>query len=123
MRQAGGVSAGTNLVHLCSISDWLEARTTGSIEPPSLAEQGFVHLSERRQVHIPANLLYLDQSDLVLLTIDPLRVGAEIVWENGDPPDPSGLQFPHLYGALPAGAVTAVERYDVDESGRYPHLH
>lgn len=111
-----------NLVHLCSIPDWLEAKSTGVIEPASLTEQGFVHLSERKQVHIPANLLYLDQSDLVLLTIDQLRVGAEIVWENGDPPDAAGTQFPHLYGALPASAVVAVERYDVDESGRYPQL-
>jgi uncharacterized protein (DUF952 family) len=117
------VSDGVNLVHMCSISDWLEARSTGAIEPDSLTEQGFVHLSDRTQVHIPANLLYLDQSDLVLLSIDPLRVGAEIVWEDGDPPDAAGTQFPHLYGALPAGAVVAVERYDVDESGRYPQLH
>jgi uncharacterized protein (DUF952 family) len=117
------VSGDVHLVHLCSISDWLEARTTGSIEPASLATQGFVHLSERKLVHIPANLLYRDQADLVLLSIDPLRVGAEIVWEDGDPPDPAGLQFPHLYGALPTGAVVGVQRYDMDESGRFPQLH
>ena len=117
------MSDGVHLVHLCSISDWLEARSSGVLEPESLTQQGFVHLSERTQVHIPANLLYRDHSDLVLLSIDPQRVGGEIVWEDGDPPSDDGTQFPHLYDSLPTSAVTGVERYEMDDSGRYPQLN
>jgi uncharacterized protein (DUF952 family) len=117
------VSDGVHLVHLCSISDWLEARSSGVLEPESLTQQGFVHLSERTQVHIPANLLYRDHSDLVLLSIDPQRVGGEIVWEDGDPPSDDGMQFPHLYDTLPTSAVIGVERYEMDDSGRYPQLN
>jgi uncharacterized protein (DUF952 family) len=50
-------------------------------------------------------------------------VGGEIVWEYGDPPSDDGTQFPHLYDSLPTSAVIGVERYEMDDSGRYPQLN
>ena len=31
-----------------------------------------------------------------------------VIWEDGDPPHPDGLQFPHLYAPIPVAAVMAV---------------
>ena len=43
--------------------------------------------------------------DLVLLAIDPARVGAEVRYERLDgAPEP----FPHIYGPLPVDAVVAM---------------
>ncbi|MBJ7288393.1 DUF952 domain-containing protein [Williamsia sp.] len=99
------------LVHLCAKPDWVRAHAYGRLAPESLDEVGFIHLSALEQVHIPANAIYRDRTDLVLLEIDPARVPADIVWEDGDPPHPDGMQFPHLYGPLPVTAVARVHDF------------
>ena len=87
--------------------DWTAAFETGeyttSTRGQTLAEVGFIHASTRDQVEATANRFYADLDQLVLLTIDPLRVGAEIKWE---PPAPGVDElFPHIYGPLPISAV------------------
>ncbi len=107
------------LVHLCPKPDWVHAHAHGRLEPQSLEQQGFIHLSALSQVHIPANAIFRDRTDLVLLEIDAERVPAEIVWEDGDPPHPDGLQFPHLYGPLPVTAVVRVHDYLPEPDGTF----
>ncbi|MGZ8179835.1 DUF952 domain-containing protein [Williamsia sp. SKLECPSW1] len=107
------------LVHLCPRQEWLAAHTLGRLEPDSLHDVGFVHLSALSQVHVPAAAVYAGRDDLVLLEIDPQRVPAEIRWEDGDPPHPDGWQFPHLYGPLPVTAVVAVHDYRPDADGGF----
>jgi inner membrane transporter RhtA len=107
------------LVHLCPKSTWLAAHTHGRLEPNSLHEVGFIHLSALSQVHVPATALFAGRDDIVLLEIDPERVPAEIRWEDGDPPHPDGWQFPHLYGPLPVTAVTHVHPYRPDPDGTF----
>ncbi|RJO69484.1 DUF952 domain-containing protein [Nocardia panacis] len=99
------------LVHLCTATEWHSARPTGAYRAPSLAEVGFIHLSAPNQVHLPANRLYAGRRDLVLLRLDPARLGAPVEWEPGVPSDPESMLFPHLYGPLPVAAVRAVEEY------------
>ena len=36
--------------HICSVEDWATAQTLGQLAPPSLAHEGFVHLSTAAQV-------------------------------------------------------------------------
>ncbi|MEU4340602.1 DUF952 domain-containing protein [Nocardia sp. NPDC023852] len=110
------------LVHICTLAEWLCARQTGEYRAPSLDSVGFIHLSAPRQVHLPANRLYAGRRDMVLLRIDPGRVGSPIKWEPGVPTDPESMLFPHLYGPLPVGAVTAVEQYRPDEGGVFVPL-
>ncbi|BBY77886.1 glutathione S-transferase [Mycolicibacterium parafortuitum] len=110
------------LVHLCTEQEWAAAQRTGSHEPDSLRTVGFVHLSSPAQVHLPANRLYAGRSDLVLLRIDPARVGSPVRWEPGVPTDPDGMVFPHLYGSLPAEAVISVTTYRPDDDGRFAPL-
>src|SRR6201988_3789785 len=71
------------LVHLCPAEEWAPAETGGVLRPESLASAGFIHLSTPQQVHLPANRLYRDRDDLVLLHIDPARLDAPIRWESG----------------------------------------
>ncbi|KIU16058.1 DUF952 domain-containing protein [Mycolicibacterium llatzerense] len=101
----------TVLVHLCSETDWAGAQFDGELRPPSLDLVGFVHLSAPEQVHLPANRLYRGQSDLILLVCDPGLLGSPVRWEPGVATDPESMLFPHLYGPLPAAAVTRTVPY------------
>ena len=116
------VTPGALLVHLCSVDEWDVARAAGERRPPSLAEVGFVHLSAPAQVHLPANRLYAGRTDMVLLWCDPTRLGAPIEWEPGVPGDPESMRFPHLYGPLPAAAVTDVTPYLPGDDGRFGEI-
>jgi uncharacterized protein (DUF952 family) len=95
------------LFHAAMPNDWTAAFSTGeytmSTRGQTLDEVGFIHLSTREQVESAANRFYADVDQLVLLTIDPLKVPSEIRWE---PPAPSvDVLFPHIYGPLPISAV------------------
>ncbi|OMQ14071.1 GNAT family N-acetyltransferase, partial [Modestobacter sp. VKM Ac-2676] len=93
------------LVHLIEPADWRAALDTGAVRPPSLADAGFVHLSTPDQVHLPAQRLYGDRRDVVVLVVDPARLTDPVRWEPGVPADPAGMRFPHLFGPLPTSAV------------------
>lgn len=109
-------------VHLCGAAEWEAALRTGVHAPQSLEDVGFVHLSSPEQVHLPANRLYADRTDLMLLRIDGARLTSSVRWEPGVPSDPDGMVFPHLYGPLPVTAVISVTTYRPDADGRYQPL-
>ena len=93
-----------DLMHIATPGEWSEAQRRGTVAPPSLAAEGFVHCSTRRQV--PATLArhFRGAGSLVLLRLDPGAVEADLRWEEGQP----GELFPHVYAAIPVGAVVAV---------------
>ena len=107
------------LLHIISRDDWLGARSSCEVRPASLAEAGFVHLSTPGQVHLPANRLFFGRKDMVLLLLDPEWLDAPLRWEPGVPQDPDSMRFPHLYGPVPAAAVTGVIDYLPDASGKF----
>ena len=107
------------LLHISTAAEWETSRAAGAIAPASLAEVGFVHLSTPEQVALPANRFYPGRSDLLLLLIDPARVGVEIRWEPGVPGDPESMRFPHAYGPVPAAAVTATLPYRPGDDGTF----
>ncbi|BBX22246.1 glutathione S-transferase [Mycolicibacter terrae] len=106
-------------VHLCSDREWASAQASGALRPESLNRVGFVHLSTPQQVHLPANRLYRGRTDLVLLQVDPAKVGAPVRWEPGVPGDPESMLFPHLYGPLPVSAVIGVTPYRPGPDGGF----
>ncbi|MEE2032407.1 DUF952 domain-containing protein [Rhodococcus chondri] len=110
------------LLHICTRTDWARATREGSVTPASLIEVGFVHLSTREQVHLPANRLFAGRSDLMLLHIDPHRLTDPVRYEPGVPEDPQSMRFPHLYGPLPVGAVVDVTPYLPGEDGNFAAL-
>lgn len=107
------------LVHLCGAAEWAGAQASGALTPESLHTVGFVHLSTPQQVHLPANRLYRDRTDLVLLQVDPAKLAAPVRWEPGVPSDPEAMLFPHLYGPLPVDAVIGVRAYRPGPDGAF----
>lgn len=99
------------LYHLAVAAAWDPTADAyrGSTLGRSLAEEGFVHCSTAGQVQATADRFYTGRSDVVLLTIDPDLVDAEIRVEGG---------FPHVYGPVPTGAVVAAHAVPVGPDGR-----
>ncbi len=108
------------LYHLADRGDWLTAAAAGeyrvSTRGVSLEAEGFIHCSLRDQVRGVAEQFYADADDLVLLVIDSDRVPAPIRYEA---PAPGAPEYPHIYGPLPAAAVTAVVAVGRDPAGRF----
>ena len=99
----------TFIYHIAAAADWEQAQRDGqyttSTRGLTLAEQGYIHASTAGQVALVANAFYQGVPDLVLLVIDPERVGPEIRYE----PVPGQDQpYPHIYGPLNTDAVVAV---------------
>ena len=55
----------------------------------------------------------------MLLEIDEERLTRPVVWEQGDPPDPGGMLFPHVYEPIPVAAVLAVRDYLPEPDGTF----
>ncbi|MCO7222375.1 DUF952 domain-containing protein [Klenkia sp. PcliD-1-E] len=94
------------LLHLITAPEWAAASDRGRVDP--LPDVGFVHLSAPEQVHLPAQRLFDERDDVVLLVVDEHRLTDPVRLEPGVPGDPASMRFPHLYGALPVEAVVRV---------------
>jgi uncharacterized protein (DUF952 family) len=101
-----------HIFHIALAADWEHALAAGeytvSTLGRTLAEEGFVHMSYADQWPGVLAAFYRDvPGPLVLLEVDPDRVGARVVVE--PPPGAPGTEaFPHVYGPLPVAAVVAV---------------
>jgi uncharacterized protein (DUF952 family) len=107
------------ILHFCGRDDWAAAERSGEYVADTLATVGFVHCSTAEHVHVPANALAHGRTDLVLLHIEESRLPSPPVWEQGDPPDPGGMLFPHVYGPIPLGAVVRVTDYPPGADGSF----
>ncbi len=103
-----------HIVHICTRTDWENAKETEKYQPPSLESEGFIHCSRPEQVLTVINRFYAQVPDLILLWINPNRVAAEIRWEASD-----GDIFPHIYGPLNINEVVAVRDIFPDPDGVY----
>jgi uncharacterized protein (DUF952 family) len=99
--------------HLAYAEDWERARAAGeyrvSTRGRTLEQEGFIHCSTAAQVMLVARSFYAGETGLVVLTIDPDRLHAEVRYES---PAGSDEAFPHIYGPLNTDAVVAVEPFD-----------
>jgi uncharacterized protein (DUF952 family) len=93
---------------------WLAASALGTFDgsPVDLAD-GFIHFSTAEQVQETAKRHFTGQTDLVLLAVDALALGAPVTWE----PSRGGELFPHLYGPMPASAVISARPLDLGVDG------
>ena len=109
----------TELFHITERTTWEAAQPAReyrtSTRGVSLEEQGFIHCSLRHQLRRVAELFYGDAEDLVVLVIDSDRLTAPVRYEA---PEPEAERYPHLYGPLPAEAVTAVLPVARDATGQ-----
>jgi len=89
---------------ILSVADWEAAKQAGRFEGSADDQRdGFIHFSDRDTVTGTARKYFADQSDLVLLAVDPASL-ADLRWE----PSRDNALFPHLYGPLELAAVTQV---------------
>jgi uncharacterized protein (DUF952 family) len=110
------------IYHFCPRADWAAAEAAGSYTAESLTTQGFIHCSPADHVHISATERARGRTDLVVLEIDESRLDPPAVWEDGDPPHPTGKQFPHVYGPIPLDAVVEVHDYPPAPDGTFSPL-
>lgn len=77
--------------------EWDAFRAAGETlgAPVDLAD-GYIHFSTAAQVAETAAKHFATESNLVLLALDPDRLGDALRWE----PSRGGQLFPHLYRAL-----------------------
>ncbi|MGI8879308.1 MAG: DUF952 domain-containing protein [Jatrophihabitans sp.] len=102
------------LYHLVPGPIWAAAQQVGRYAPESLDTEGFVHCSFAGQVERTANALYKSVPDLVVVQLDPAKVGAEIRVEDSYG---GGESFPHVYGPVPSDAAVAVHPVSHDPDG------
>lgn len=90
---------------ICSASAWREAERLGTFRG-SAADlcDGFIHFSTASQVAETAKRHFFGQTGLFLIAVDADALGDSLRWELSRNDEP----FPHLYGDLDLGAVTAV---------------
>ena len=104
------------IYHLALAEDWEHSPSTSyttSTLGRTLAEQGFIHCSFRHQVQQIADLVYRGRPDVVLLEIDPARLGAAVQVEGAH----GAEEFPHIYGPLNREAVVKVTPLDIRVDG------
>uniref|UniRef100_UPI0009EAAEA4 GNAT family N-acetyltransferase n=1 Tax=Nonomuraea pusilla TaxID=46177 RepID=UPI0009EAAEA4 len=105
-REWPAAPAPASVLHLALRSDWEAARPAGEYRVSTLGrtleQEGFIHCSrDAAQLRTVHDTFYTAVTEpLVVLHID--TTGLDVRVEGG---------FPHLYGPLPAGAVTAVHPY------------
>ncbi len=101
------------IFHIALTTDWAQAVAAGEYRVSTLGrtleEEGFLHMSYDAQWAGVLAAYYRDVTEpLVLLEVDPDRVGSPVVVEP-PPGAPEGAEaYPHVYGPLPVEAVVAV---------------
>jgi uncharacterized protein (DUF952 family) len=87
------------LLHIVDRGAW--ARAGACYTPPSVASEGFVHLSHPHQIEATARRFYAESPALTVLVLDPSGLVEGLAEE-----DTSGHGvFPHHYGPIPRSAV------------------
>jgi uncharacterized protein (DUF952 family) len=85
---------------------------TGS--PVDIAD-GFIHFSTADQVRETASRHFAGERELLLVAVDPARLGGSLRWE----PSRDADLFPHLYGPLPLHAVKWAAPLPLGPDGRH----
>ena len=91
---------------ICSQQLWSEAqRQNEFLGAPIDIQDGFIHFSTGDQVAETAAKHFAGLDDLLLISVDPTKLGPELKWEASR----GGDLFPHLYGPFPFDAVIRVD--------------
>jgi uncharacterized protein (DUF952 family) len=102
------------IYHMCLRQEWELAVQSGTYAGSSQDRaDGFIHFSTAAQLPESARRHRTGQVGLVLLAVDPHRLGEALRWE----PSRHGALFPHLYGTLPLTAVGSVCDIPLDADG------
>lgn len=104
------------IFHITTRRAWALAQAEGRYIPPSLAAEGFVHCSRKDQVLRVANALFRSQDDVLVLVINPEKLGTTPV---RDDCTDSGEVFPHVYGPLQTSAIEDLIELETESDGTF----
>ena len=91
---------------ICTKAEWQTAIAAGEFAGSAAdVKDGFIHFSTAGQLRETATKHFSGQTDLVLVEVDPIRLGSALKWE----PSRKGDLFPHLYSPLPIDAARTAE--------------
>ena len=94
------------IYHMCPAEAWAAAAAVGEyIGAADDRRDGFLHFSTAEQIAESARRHRAGQAGLVLVAVEPARLGARLRWE----PSRGGALFPHLYGPLSPAEAASVE--------------
>ena len=98
---------------------WREAEAAGLFQgaPVDLAD-GFIHFSTAAQARETAEKHFTGQPDLLLVAIDPEKLGDALQSLRYEV-SRAGALFPHLYAPLPFTAVAWVKPLPLGENRRH----
>ncbi|PGK38531.1 hypothetical protein CN907_14550 [Bacillus anthracis] len=94
--------------------NWEIAKINGEINEVSLKEEGFIHCSFLEQALKVAEKYFIHEEDVLLLTIDPSLVKAEIKYELAS----NGQEYPHVYGVINIESIVNVTTF-IKEDGEF----
>jgi uncharacterized protein (DUF952 family) len=90
---------------ICPASAWREAERQGVFRGSADdLRDGFIHFSTAAQVAGTASKHFFGQRGLFLIEVDAAALGDRLRWESSR----NDELFPHLYGELDLGTVSAV---------------
>jgi len=96
----------------------LEAfKLKGELNEQSLIDEGFIHCSFLNQSIEVANKHFKNESDVILLILNPDLVNAEIKYEIAS----NGHEYPHIYGPLNMDSITEIVPFEKLADGSF-HL-
>ena len=96
----------TTLYKIVAAAHWRAAKHDGIfLGSADDLRDGFIHFSTAEQVEETAAKYFSGQDDLLLISVDGVRLGGALKWE----PSRGGALFPHFYGELALSAVIKVE--------------
>lgn len=109
----------TTIYKICDQASWRAAEADGWFRGSTEdARDGFIHFSTRDQLAETAARHFAGRSGLFLIAVDAGALGSELKWERSR----GGDLFPHLYDALPLGAVLWAKPLPDEVGGRRPIL-
>jgi len=101
---------------ICPASAWREAEREGVYRGSADdVRDGYIHFSTASQVAETARKHFFGQTALLLIEVDAEVLGQALRWERSR----NDQLFPHLYGDLDLGAVTAVRDLHVRPDGTH----
>ena len=95
---------------------WIEAEGTGLfLGAPVDRADGFIHFSTPAQVEETAAKHFAGEHDLLLVAVDPERLGEALRWDASR----GGALFPHLYTPLFIADVAWAKPLPLGPDGRH----
>ena len=91
------------IIHIANKDEFEKEIKTGHYGTASLQKCGFIHCSDLDTYYLVAPNFKNDYTEKVILVIDTEKLTCDVKWEDG-----GGLDFPHVYGLLPRGAIIGV---------------